>query len=145
MRGHLMTYRTRHAVDRHIPLHPTSCSTGCMQGYFGEQLGSEEQPGRHVGAVAPRGCWISQWRVGWGVAGTLDFIQGVLNDGTTLPPINWEDRCQENEVIGDAGGSFTALHGRWVSWPLLAATSSPAVVINSSPRLQSIMYIPCST
>jgi hypothetical protein len=83
-----------------------------MQGYFGEEQAIDQQSEtQHVGAVAPEGCWISQWRVGW--RGVLPyFIQGVLNDGTTPPPINWRDGCSEDTVVGEAGSSFTAVHGR---------------------------------
>jgi hypothetical protein len=106
---------------------------GCrMQGYFGCSPGWEEPaPGKI--AEAPKGSWIAQWQVGqcsrsWGVA--ISYIQGVLNDGTTLPPLaegspsdstadstaNAADSaCNSADVITTVEGKegfFTTLHGR---------------------------------
>jgi hypothetical protein len=87
-----------------------------MQGYFGEQPRPEKQSKRQkqVCALAPEGCWISQWRVGWGEDGIPHFIQGVLNDGSELTPLDWMGNCEEDTVVGEAGGSFTEVHGRCV-------------------------------
>jgi hypothetical protein len=87
-----------------------------MQGYFGEQPCLKKQSKRqtHVCALAPEGCWISQWSVGFGERGTPNFIRGVLNDGSILPALNWQDRCYADTVIGEEGGSFAAVHGRCV-------------------------------
>jgi hypothetical protein len=103
-----------HFLARGMHLYGTaSCLTCCMHGYFGEQPG-EAEPGerRYVWAEAPEGCWISQWRVGWGEDGIPHFIHGVLNDGSTLTALNWMNRCGEDTVVGEAGGSFTEVHGR---------------------------------
>jgi hypothetical protein len=99
-----------------------------MQGYLGEQptrgeWASAKWDGaakrQHCGAVAPSGCWISQWKVGWGAHGIPNFIQGVLNNGSTLPALSWvewneRDQLSEDTTVGEVGGSFSAVHGRWV-------------------------------
>jgi hypothetical protein len=67
-----------------------------------------------MGAVAPEGCWISQWRAEW-MEGNLPYIiEGVLNDGCVLPPLCWIDGngCWAEDIVGEAGGSVTAVHGR---------------------------------
>jgi hypothetical protein len=70
---------------------------------------------RHVGAAAPEGCWISQWRVGLGGEGCPEDIQGtVLNDGTPLLELLGccVDDVGEYTIVGEAGGSFTDVQGR---------------------------------
>jgi hypothetical protein len=63
-----------------------------------------------VGAAAPEGCWISQWRVYLGGVGRPSSLQGVLNDGNLLA--HYMHDSEEDTIMGEAGGSFTAVQGR---------------------------------
>jgi hypothetical protein len=66
-----------------------------------------------VAALAPKGCWISQWRVARVLGGNLRSVQGVLNDGSTLPPLDdvWGDKG-EATLVEEADGIFSELRGR---------------------------------
>ena len=65
------------------------------------------------GSISSPGCWVAQWRVGGHTVGGVNFLQAVLNDGTTLPPLsNGGPSEGEVETVGAEGGCFTEVHGR---------------------------------
>jgi hypothetical protein len=103
-----------HQLADYLP--PTRCRC-CIQSYFGSAPGGGA-PSGSVAAAAPPGMWISQWRVGQRhrgpAAGHVFLIQGVLCDGTRLPPLGdslLEDAA-DVATVEAAGGCFTTLHGR---------------------------------
>jgi hypothetical protein len=109
----------------------------------------EHRKGQHEGAVAPEGCWISQWKIDFEVDGTPYFIQGVLNDGTTLPPLSWIRSSPQETALGRAGGIFTDLHGRCVGSiyiilaPMPQATSISGTACMLVARLDAVPSSTC--
>jgi hypothetical protein len=94
-------------------------SAACLSETLGEMLPLKI-------AAAPPGSWISQWRVGeTGRKYTtgVTFLQGVLNDGTTLPPLGYSS-VSSYLTLGDAPGWFTEVHGRCAGLVSTEARSS---------------------
>jgi hypothetical protein len=80
----------------------------CVQAWFGA---AQVWGRRGVFVVAPPGGWIARWRVRTKDGG-VSFLQGVLNDGTLLPPLEAYDPRGEEKVVEGKSGCFTEVHGR---------------------------------
>jgi hypothetical protein len=86
-----------------------SLTTRCVQARFG----GRSEDGFAVDVAAPPGSWVAQWRVRSDEYCGVTSLQGVLNDGTRLPPLagTYDPRDVESVVMGE-GGCFTEVHGR---------------------------------
>jgi hypothetical protein len=71
------------------------------------------EDGWAIVTTAPPGCWVAQWRVRRDDDDGVTSLQGVLNDGTPLPPLEhfYGPGGVEAVVVGE-GGCFTEVHGR---------------------------------